>query len=133
MSPKNRTYGQTFLLRPIGIMFEFTKLFFGIATIALAAFACSDRNNEQVTYPKPEGLAVGQWTRLADYPETAYANYTGKVIAGDEYVSWAGQGFFAECVNDVCPNGRVFNFVTNEWREMSLDGAPSARINRTPR
>jgi N-acetylneuraminic acid mutarotase len=101
----------------------------GVITLILAAFACSDGNNGQVTYPKPEGPAVGHWTRLADYPETAYATYSGKVIAGDEYVSWAGQGVFAECVNGVCPNGRVLNLVTNEWREMSLDGAPSTRTN----
>ena len=97
----------------------------GVITLILGTFACSDGNNGQVTYPKPEGPAVGHWTRLADYPETAYATYSGKVIAGDEYVSWAGQGVFAECVNGVCPNGRVLNLVTNEWREMSLDGAPS--------
>jgi N-acetylneuraminic acid mutarotase len=99
--------------------------------LILGTFACSDGNNGQVTYPKPEGPAVGHWTRLADYPETAYADYSGKVIAGDEYISWGAQEVFAECVNGDCATGSVFNFVTNEWREMSLDGAPSARF--TPR
>ena len=120
------------MLRPIGIMFEFTKLFFGLATIAVGTFACSDGNDGQVTYPKPEGPAVGRWKRLEPYSTSNLSLYSGKVIAEDEYVTIGGAfGSNKECVNGVCPNGRAYNLLSNEWRDISLVGAPSPRL--TPR
>ena len=87
-----------------------------LVALILSTFACSDGNNGQVTYPKPEGPAVGRWRTFEPYSTSALAFYSGALIAGDDYISWGGIGAFSDCANDGCRSGRIFNLKTEVWR-----------------